>query len=86
MPPGRAAWGYANGSLPERVCVPVWAGSMGICYPHVYGSPLQPPGKVKMYAVWAGSMGICYVMVSYTDSIEGVCRLGGQHGDMLCVW
>ena len=38
-------------------------------------------------AVWAGSMGICYVYgLAYQMVEEGVCRLGGQHGDMLCVW
>ena len=33
-------------------------------------------------AAWGYAM----CMVAYQVVEEGVCRLGGQHGDMLCVW
>ena len=38
----------------------------------------MPSGR----AAWGYAM----CMVAYQMVEEGVCRLGGQHGDMLCVW
>ena len=43
---------------------------------------VEPGCVLSGRAAWGYAM----CMPAYQTVEEGVCRLGGQHGDMLCVW
>ena len=46
----------------------------------------MPSGRAAAWGYQMLAWGYAMCMTAYQMVEEGVCRLGRQHGDMLCVW